>query len=141
MVLKILSIALGMATLAILPSARADPPLPIALRVLEPGQWALRSPDSSAPPRTLCISDPRVLLQLRHGGGSCSKYLITNDAAQVVVHYACAGQGNGRTTVRVETPRVVQIESQGIEGKQPFDLAYEGRRVGECAMTGSTAQR
>jgi hypothetical protein len=119
----------------------ADLPVPTALATLQPGQWALRSLDGSAPPKTLCLGDPRVLLQIRHNGGSCSKYVINNEPGRTVVHYSCAGTGNGRTSIRVETPRVIQIESQGIEGKEPFDWTYEARRIGECPLSGQTAQR
>lgn len=122
-------------------AAAGDPPVPTALATLQHGQWALRSRDGSAPPKTLCLGDPRILLQIRHSGAACNKYVITNDPAQAVVHYSCAGVGNGRTSIRVETPRVVQIESQGVEGKQPFDITYEGRRIGECPISGATAQR
>ena len=122
-------------------AAMGDAPVPMALATLQPGQWALRSLDGSAAVKTVCLGDARMLLQIRHSGASCNKYIITNDPTQAVVHYSCAGVGNGRTSIRVETPRVIQIESQGIEGKQPFDLTYEGRRVGECPLSGATAQR
>ncbi len=118
-----------------------EQPVPTALATLQPGQWQLRSLDGTAPVKTLCLGDPRVLLQLRHSNLPCNKFVITNNATLAVVNYSCAGVGNGRTSVRVETPRVIQIESQGIADKAPFDWAYEGRRVGECALTGTTAQR
>jgi hypothetical protein len=122
-------------------AAPADPSVPTALATLQSGQWVLRSRDGSAPPKTLCLGDPRILLQIRHGAPPCNKYMITNNPTQAVVHYSCAAAGNGRTEIRVETPRVIQIESQGIEGKELFDWAYEGRRVGECPVAGPTAQR
>jgi hypothetical protein len=54
------------------------------------------------------------------------------------VQYSCANAGNGRTTVRVETPRLVQIESQGTVNREPFSIQLEGRRTGGCgaAKTG-----
>ncbi len=119
----------------------AEPPVPTALATLQPGQWQLRSLDGSAPVKTLCLGDPRILLQLRHGNLPCNKFVITNNATQAVVNYSCAGVGNGRTSVRVETPRVIQIESQGIADKAPFELVYEGRRIGQCPISGPTAQR
>ena len=119
----------------------ADISVPSALASLQPGQWQLRSLDGGTPTKTLCLGDPRVLLQLRHAAASCNKFIITNSATEAVVHYSCAGMGNGRTSIRVETPRVIQIESQGIADKAPFDVAYEGRRVGECPLAASTAQR
>jgi hypothetical protein len=127
---------------ASLPSATtADVPVPVALTSLQPGQWQLRSLDAGTPTKTVCIGDPRILLQLRHSMLACNRIMITNNPTQAVVHYSCAGSGNGRTSVRVETPRVVQIESQGIADKAPFDVAYEGRRIGECPASGQTAQR
>lgn len=122
-------------------AAPTEPPLPTALASLQAGQWAFRPIDGSGSVKTLCLGDPRALIQLRHGNLPCSRFVITNGAAEAVVNYSCGAPGNGRTTVRVETPRVVQIESQGIAGKAPFELVYEGRRTGECPIPGPTAQR
>ncbi len=135
--------ALGasIATMGSAGAAPADPAVPAALATLQPGQWALRSRDGTAPAKSLCLGDPRVLLQIRHGNAACNKYLIANNPSETIVHYSCPGNGYGRTSVRVETPRVIQIESQGIESNSPFDWAYEGRRVGVCAVSGTTAQR
>jgi hypothetical protein len=119
----------------------ADVPVPVALASLQPGQWQLRSLEGGGAVKTLCLGDPRVLLQLRHGTTPCNRIIITNTATQAIVHYSCAGAGNGRTSVRVETPRVIQVESQGIADKAPFDVAYEGRRIGNCPAAGPTAQR
>ena len=120
----------------------AGPPLAV-LAALQPGQWALKARDGSGAVKTLCLGDPRVLLQIRHTGAACSRFVINNDPHQAIVHYACAGAGHGRTTLRMETSRLIQIDSQGIANREPFDLAYEGRRVGECsvATSGTTALR
>jgi hypothetical protein len=133
--------AVLVAGVAVSVPAAAEAPVPTALAAMQPGQWQLRSLDGSAPPKTLCIGDPRVLLQLRHSNAACNKLILTNNATEAVVSYSCAAAGNGRTTVRVETPRVVQIESQGIADKSPFDWTYEGRRVGDCAGAAQTALR
>ena len=133
-------VATGITTFVPLAVA-ADTPVPTALSVIQPGQWQLRSLDGSAPPKTLCIGDPRVLLQLRHSNAACTRLVLTNNATEAVVSYFCAAAGNGRTSVRVETPRVVQIESQGIADKSPFDWTYEGRRIGDCPASAQTALR
>jgi hypothetical protein len=99
-------------------SQPAQAPTIAALQAIQPGQWALRSRTDPAQSRTLCLGDPALLLQLRHGA---------------TVQYRCPGSGNGRTTIKVETPRLIQIESQGIMKNEPFVIEYEGRRVGECA--------
>jgi hypothetical protein len=110
-------------------TAAAEAPL-TALSQLEPGQWSLTSP--GARPRSICLTDPRVLLQLEHTGIACSRYIIANEKTVTVVHYTCPGAGHGRTEVKVETPRLIQIQSQGIFANAPFDWAVEGRLTGSC---------
>lgn len=135
--------AIGMFLLAAaLPqSTVADIVMPDALASLQPGQWQLRSSDAGTLPKTLCLGDPRMLLQVRHGTLACNKFVITNEASHAVVNYSCAGSGSGRTSVRVETPRVIQIESQGIADKSPFEVSYEGRRIGICPATKQAVPR
>jgi hypothetical protein len=87
---------------------------------------------------SICVRDPAVLLQLQHRGANCRRFVIANDPQNTTIAYRCAAAGNGHTTLRVETPRLVQIESQGIANKEPFSVQLEGRRVGDCAtVTGS----
>ena len=74
-----------------------------------------------------------MLLQIRQPASACSRYVITNDKQVATVHYTCPGSGHGRTTVRVETPRLAQVETQGVVGAEPFDISIEARRVGSCA--------
>ncbi len=105
-----------------------------ALAGLEPGEWQLRSKETGET-KSICIGDAKAMLQVRHGRASCSRFVIANDARASTVHYTCPGLGHGRTTIRVETPRLVQIESQGIADKAPFQVLYEGRRTGSCAST------
>lgn len=109
--------------------ATAEVPL-AALSQIMPGQWSLTS--AGAPSRSICLNDPRVLLQLRHTGVACSRYVITNEKAVTTVHYTCPGAGHGRTEVKVETPRLIQVQSQGIADNAPFDWVFEGRMTGTC---------
>ncbi len=113
-----------------------------ALQVIQPGQWALRSRSDPAQSRALCLGDPALLLQLRHGTAACTRFVVTNDPRGATVQYRCPGAGNGRTTIKVETPRLIQIDSQGIANNEPFMVEFEGRRVGECAVRdGGSASR
>ena len=109
--------------------ARA-PGLP-ALRAIEPGLWELREPSARAGAR-VCVSDPAMLVQLRHRGATCSRYVIDNQPTLATLHYTCPGAGYGRTTIRIETPTLIQLSSQGIAGNSPFEVRYEGRRQGDC---------
>lgn len=99
---------------------------------MEPGEWQLRTLDNSAPVRKLCISDAYDLIQLRHPGAACSRFVLANEPQTATVHYTCTGAGYGRTTIRVETPQLVHIDSQGLANRSPFQVALEARRVGKC---------
>ncbi len=109
-----------------------------ALSGLEAGQWQLRSSET-AEKRSMCLSDPSALLQIQHLTSSCSRYVITNEAKTATIHYSCQGAGHGRTTLRMETSRLVQIDSQGIADKSPFAVRFEARRIGPCASTAGAA--
>ena len=103
------------------------------LNQLESGHWELRDRDSRAPVEQLCLRDGRRLIQLRHPASQCEQLIVADTPGEVTVQYTCRGRGYGRTHIRRETGRLVQIESQGIVDGLPFDFAAEGRRVGDCA--------
>ena len=98
---------------------------------LESGRWEMRE-RTGTQPRRLCVPSGRHLIQLRHPGANCASVVIEDGPAQVVVQYTCQGRGYGRTRVRRETNRLVQIDSQGIAEGLPFDISAEVRRVGDC---------
>jgi hypothetical protein len=111
----------------------SSPATPTALAGLEPGQWDLRSRDPGEPLQRICVRDVQALLQLRHPGQNCSRFIVEDTPDRTSVTYTCPGTGHGRTVVRVETPRLVQIDSQGVADGYPFALDLEGRRTGACA--------
>lgn len=103
-----------------------------ALRGIERGLWELRVRGSTVPPRKLCVADPSMLVQIQHGGGSCSRFVIDSQPNRATIHYTCPGAGHGRTSIRVETSHILQIESQGIANNAPFNVSYEARHAGAC---------
>lgn len=108
-----------------------------ALARLEPGLWQLRDLDNaSAQQQAICVADPAALLQLRHRNSPCSRLVIADDASGATVHYTCPAGGFGRTEVRVETPRLAQIDTQGIANNAPFAYRAEARRIGVCGRGG-----
>lgn len=107
-----------------------------ALARLEPGLWQLRDLDGGAAPQSICVADPSALLQLRHRNAPCSRLVISDSASAATVHYTCPVGGFGRTEVRVETPRLAQIETQGIADNTPFAFRAEARRIGVCGRGG-----
>lgn len=110
----------------------AAPGGPLAFGRIRAGEWQLRATDKSEPVRRVCMSDPAELVQLRHPGLPCSRFVVTNEPRQAAIHYTCTGAGYGRTTIKVETPDLIQIESQGLNNRAPFEITYEARRTGSC---------
>lgn len=112
-------------------SAAAEGGSLVALAQIERGEWQLRAPDGSS--RAICITDPQVLIQFRHRGASCSRFVVENGVNAGRVTYSCPGLGNGDTRITVETPRLIRLETQGITRGLPFTEEYEGRRTGACS--------
>ena len=123
--------ALAAAGVLAAPADGAGPSLAM-LDQLEAGRWELRDRDGSAPQR-ICVPNGRRLIQLRHPGRACDSFIVKDSPSEVVVQYTCQGRGYGRTQIRRETNRLVQVQSQGIVDGLPFEFSVEARRVGECS--------
>lgn len=102
------------------------------LNRLEAGQWELRNGPGNTRIAAICLGNPILLTQPRHGATPCTRDVVAADADSMTVNYSCPGQGRGRTTIRFETPRLVQIDSQGLDRGMPFALRAEARRIGPC---------
>lgn len=98
---------------------------------LEPGDWEVRDRDGGDRIR-LCIDSGRKLIQIRHQNETCRSVVAEDTPGAVTIAYSCPGNGNGRTRIRFENPRLAQLESQGIAGGLPFDFTAEARRMGNC---------
>ena len=126
--------AIGLGTLVMIAttgSAQQGAQNPVAR--LQPGRWQIRDLDTpNAALRSVCVADPHVLLQLEHRGSSCSRIVIGSDARSMTVHYTCAAEGFGQTTVRTVSPGVARIDTQGIAHGRPFNYRVEARRAGVC---------
>ncbi|HMJ94192.1 MAG TPA: hypothetical protein VK472_08845 [Allosphingosinicella sp.] len=99
---------------------------------LEPGRWQIRDLDAGVDRQSLCLGDPILLAQLEHDGPPCAREIIDSGPNGGTVRYTCRGRGFGHSTIRIETPRLVKIRTQGIKGTQPFSFRAEARRVGDC---------
>lgn len=100
---------------------------------LEAGRWELRVRDVDGSVERICLPNTQRLIQLRHPAAACERLIVNDGATEVTVQYTCRGRGYGRTHIRRETSRLVQIETQGIADGRPFSFAAEARRVGDCA--------
>ena len=101
------------------------------LGTLAKGEWTIKFRDGS-PDRKICLRSGQELIQLRHREAGCNQFVVEDGVAKVTVQYTCQGNGYARTSIRRETPALVQLESQGIQGGMPFQLLAEGRRTGPC---------
>jgi hypothetical protein len=105
------------------------------LQSLERGLWQLRavgSGSSGAAASQLCVGDPRMLAQIQHGAANCTHQIVDSTASSVTISYSCKGAGQGLTTIRKESGRLVQIHSQGIHNNSPFSFSVEARRSSGC---------
>jgi len=107
---------------------------------LEPGLWEWRSASGSSLGR-ICLGDPLLLAQLQHRRGACTRELIESHGRSATVQYSCRGAGVGRTTLRLETRRLVQVDSQGLDGGAPFAVRAQARRIGPCTAPTAPERR
>ena len=121
----------GFGLFVAVPGASQTGGTPNMLARLESGQWELRGPANDRI-TSICLGNPILLTQPQHGAIPCSRDVVAADATSMTVNYSCPGVGRGRTTIRFETPRLVQIDSQGLYRGAPFALRAEARRVGAC---------
>ncbi len=98
---------------------------------LTKGEWTVKFRDGSAD-RKICVRSGQELIQLRHREPGCNQFVVEDGAVKVTVQYTCPGNGYARTSIRRETPALVQLESQGIHGGMPFQFLAEARRTGPC---------
>lgn len=105
------------------------------LQSLERGLWQLRAVGggpSGAAVSQICLGDSSRLVQIQHGSAACTQFVVRSSPNTVTVSYSCNGQGQGTTTIRKESGRLIQIQSQGIRNNAPFSFSVEGRKTGTC---------
>jgi hypothetical protein len=101
------------------------------LGTLAKGEWTIKQ-RGGTPDRKICVKTGAELIQLQHRDSGCNQFVVEDGSARVTVQYTCPGNGYGRTSIRRETPALVQLESQGIHEGMPFQLVAEARRTGSC---------
>lgn len=105
------------------------------LESLERGLWQLRAVGggpSGGAANQICLGDPIRLTQIQHGNAPCTYFVVRSLPNSVTVSYSCNGQGQGLTTIRKESGRLIHIQSQGIRNNAPFSFSVEGRKTGTC---------
>lgn len=119
----------GLMSLAV--PAPAMAPGFVLLDRIQKGAWQLKPTDGAAPHK-ICVRSGEELLAPRHARRNCSRYVVKDVADELTVHMTCGATGHVRTTLRYETPRLVQIYTQGLDDGSPFSDSYEARRTGGC---------
>jgi hypothetical protein len=105
------------------------------LSALDRGIWQLRGAGgipSKAAVSKICLGDSARLIQIQHGDAVCSRFIVRSAANELTVSYSCKGLGQGLTTIRKESSRLIHIQSQGIKDNAPFSFSVEGRHAGAC---------
>ena len=113
-----------------LPASAQAPELAV-LSTLDKGAWSVRVRPNGSTLR-LCVRTGQEFIQLRHRQLNCDRFVVDDEPGEVTVQYTCRGHGYGRTSIRREGSRLVQLRSQGTEDGQPFSIDAEGRYVGSC---------
>ena len=101
-----------------------------AFAQLERGRWQLRGADGQ--PRSICLGDPAAFVQLEHSGLACEQEILADSKGGATVQYTCPGRGYGHTGIRIETPRLARIDTQGLVDGRPFAYRVEAKKVGSC---------
>jgi hypothetical protein len=115
-------------------AAGAQASRPAAMPVLgrlQNGLWELRSLEGNGRFAPVCLGDRDALVQLQHRRAACARTIVAQAQDRLEVAYNCPS-GFGQTTIRVETPRLARIESEGVDNGVPFGFRLEARRVGPC---------
>jgi hypothetical protein len=105
------------------------------LNSLDRGMWQLRGiggTPSKAAASKICLGETARLIQIQHGEATCSRFIVRNSANTLTVSYSCKGLGQGLTTIRKESSKLIQIDSQGIKDNAPFSFSVEARHAGSC---------
>jgi len=113
-------------------AAPAQTPGLALLDGLTQGEWTLKERGSRDSGKKVCLGNPELLLQIQHGGATCTRYVIENGPRKLRVSYKCGSAGHGVTEIKRESGSLVQISSQGIRNDAPFSVNFEGRRTGSC---------
>jgi hypothetical protein len=116
-------------------ASAAQAPRLAALRAVAPGEWLLKEQGGGV--RSLCVTDPRALMQIEHGAAQCSRFVVADAPRSATIHYTCPGAGHGRSTITVEGKERFRLETQGILDGAPFDTEYDGHRLGACGAGGA----
>ncbi len=137
--MKYVAISIGLGLLAVSGVASAQPALKI-FAGFEPGRYSVAPADANAQTRgealtNSCVISPEALIHAGFeaaNGRDCMHTVIENTTESATVAYSCRGLGSGRTTVILDNKNHYTLDAQGIQGRLPFALRREYKRIGAC---------
>ena len=88
--------------------------------------------DARVERESICIGDATLLARIEHLHAPCTLEVVESGPAGGIIQYSCPGKGFGHSTLKVETPRLARIHTQGISENRPFSYRAEARRTGPC---------
>jgi hypothetical protein len=130
--LAVCAMAMMAASVGYCAALDAQAPQLAMLDRLHRGAWEVRPRGDEEANSRVCLATGRELIQLKHARLACNRVVVDDAAQAVTVQYSCTGNGYGRTHIRMESDRLVQIDTQGIERGLPFAFGAEARWVGSC---------
>lgn len=98
---------------------------------MERGSYEVKQ-RGGGPAKRLCVANVDQLVQIAHPGKTCKRFTINSGANTLTVSYDCGAGNSGQTTIKTETARLAQVDTQGMLNNMPFNDSYEVRKVGEC---------
>ena len=128
--------------LALLAAAAPVPGLKLFSSGFEAGLWQMTplDPDwQSRAPNGLskCLVSPDMLVHAGNSSadGDCGHTVVEDSAERAIVTYVCKGRGYGRTSIR-RTGDGFIVDAQGIDGRNPYEMRGQYKRVGACPAGG-----
>ena len=102
------------------------------LDTAKPGRWSLHQPGESDGRRSMCVPQGRALAYVAHRSNGCRVvHARARRPQEIELSYICPGV-QGMSRIRLESDRLVHIETQGIAGGAPFHESLEARWSGAC---------
>ena len=105
---------------------------PAILPGVAPGVWEVSRSATGEKPVRQCVTDLAAMAQWEHRGGACTRVVLSQTAAEAVIHYTCPAGDFGRTRMTAVTPRSLRMETQGIHAGEPFSYKLYARRTANC---------
>lgn len=129
---------LCLSSVGLLAAAAPVPSLKLFGGGFQAGMWQMTPINAAGQGRAAaagpqCVAAPDRLIHTGHStaDGDCGHTVVEDGSDRATVTYVCKGRGYGRTSIRREGDGFI-VDAQGIDGRDPYELRAEYKRVGDC---------